>query len=166
MSGSIWRSGAILAFVGPLLGLTIVLGFVLASGATARTDMSLMDQLLAMLTFAPMLLIGAYVVGAPGAFAVGVTIELLSRRAVPKLGTVAASVLLGAAISLLMITGLDEFVLPHPHGDATPLLGLQTRLAIAGVGALSAAICVSFFLWRFHGRRACAALIVPEGFER
>jgi len=166
MSGSIWRSGAILAFVGPLLGLTIVLGFVLASGATARTDMSLMDQLLAMLTFAPMLLIGAYVVGAPGAFAVGVTIELLSRRAVPKLGTVAASVLLGAAISLLTISALDEFALPHPHGDATPLLGLQTRLGVAGVGAVSAAICVFFFLWRFHRRRACVAPIVSKRSER
>jgi hypothetical protein len=166
MSRSIWRSGAIFALVGPLLGLTIALSFVLASGVTARTDMSLIDQGLAMLTFAPMLLVGAYVVGAPGAFAVGVTIELLSRRAVHKLGMVAASVLLGAAISLLMISALDEFVLPHPHGDATPLLGLQTRLGIAGVGALSAAICVFFFLWRFHRRRASVASIVPERSER
>jgi hypothetical protein len=166
MSRSIWRSGAIFVAVGPLLGLTIALSLVLASGVTARTDMSLMDQLLTMLTFAPMLVIGAYVVGAPGAFAVGVITELLSRRATHKGWMVAASVFIGAAISMLMIFALDEFVLPHPHGDAAPLLGFQMWLATAGIGGLSAAICVFFFLWRFDRRPTRAALAVPEASER
>jgi hypothetical protein len=138
----------VFALVGPLLGLTIALILVVASGDIARTDMSLIDQLLAMLSFVPMLLIGAYVVGAPGAFAVGVIMAYASRRAVNKAWLAAANVIIGAAISMLMIFGLDEFVLPHPHGDATPLLGFQMWLTIAGVGAVSAAICTFFFLWR------------------
>ena len=61
---------------------------------------------------------------------------------------------------------LDEFVLPHPHGDAAPLLGFQMWLATAGIGGLSAAICVFFFLWRFYRRTTSAALAVPEASER
>jgi hypothetical protein len=69
---SLWRWGVAFALVGPLIGLALLLALVSASGAIARTDMSTLDQALAMLTFAPMLLIGAYAVGAPGAFAAGV----------------------------------------------------------------------------------------------
>jgi hypothetical protein len=67
---------------------------------------------------------------------------------------------------MLMIFALDEFVLPHPHGDAAPLLGFQMWLATAGIGGLSAAICVFFFLWRFYRRTTSAALAVPEASER
>jgi hypothetical protein len=135
----------------------MTLCLVLASGELARTDMSLLDQGLAILSFAPMLLIGAYIVGAPGAFAVGAVLAYGYKRAFHKGATVAASVFVGAAISMLMISGLDEWVLPHPHGDAAPLLGLQTRLAVAGVGAVSAAICSVFSLWRLHRRSPYAA---------
>jgi hypothetical protein len=56
-----------------------------------------------------------------------------------------------------MIFALDEFVLPHPHGDSAPLLGLQMWLAAAGIGAASATICSFFFLWRRDRRAASVA---------
>jgi hypothetical protein len=159
MSQSPWRSGVMFALVGPLVGLAIFLGLAAASGAIARTDMSLLDQALAMSSLAPMLLIGAYAVGAPGAFAVGVLMAHATQRGVHKAGSVAASLVIGAGISMLMIFALDEFVLPHPHGDSAPLLGLQMWLVTAGIGAASAAICSFFFLWRRDRR---AAFVVPE----
>jgi hypothetical protein len=148
MSRSLWRSGLAFALVGPLIGLAFFLGLVAASGAIARTDLSLLDQALAMLTFVPMLLIGAYAIGAPAAFAVGVVVAHAAGRGVRKTGSFGASLVVGAAVSLLMAFSLDEFVLPHPHDDSTPLLGPQMWLAAAGIGAASAAICSSFFLWR------------------
>ena len=148
MSRSPWPSGLAFALVGPLIGLALFLGLVAASGAIARTDLSLLDQALAMLTFVPMLLIGAYAIGAPAAFAVGVVMALAARRGVHKAASVAASLVVGAAISMLMAFSLDEFVLPRPHGDATPWLGPQMWLAAAGIGAAAAAICGFFFLWR------------------
>jgi hypothetical protein len=148
MSRSPWRSGLAFALVGPLVGLTIFVGMAAASGDIARTDMSLLEQALAMLTFVPMLLIGAYAIGAPAAFAVGVVMAHAARRGVHKAASVAASLVVGAAISMLMIFTLDECVLPRPHGDSTPLLGPQMWLAVAGIGAASAAICSFFFLWR------------------
>jgi len=151
MSRSPWRSGVAFALVGPLVGLAIFLSLAAASGAIARTDMSLLDQALAMSSLAPMLLIGAYAVGAPGAFAVGVLMAHATGRGVHKAASVAASLVVGAGISMLMIFALDEFALPHPHGDLAPLLGLQMWLATAGIGAASAAICSFFFLWRRRG---------------
>jgi hypothetical protein len=156
MSRSLWRSGLAFALVGPLIGLAFFLGLVAASGAIARTDMSVFEQALAMLTFVPMLLIGAYSIGAPAAFAVGVVMAHATRRGVRKAASVAASLAVGAAISMLMAFSLDELVLPRPHGDSTPLLGPQMWLAAAGIGAASAAICSFFFLWR--DRRAAFAI--------
>ena len=121
---------------------------VVASGDIARTDMSLIDQALAFMTFAPMLFIAAYVIGAPAAFAVGAATQALSARAVPRSAIVAATVVIGAAISMLITFGLDEFALPHPHGDAAPLLGLHIGLVVAGIGGVSAAICSGALLWR------------------
>jgi hypothetical protein len=153
MSRSPWRSGLAFALVGPLVGLAIFVGLAAASGDIARTDMSLLAQALAMSSLAPMLLIGAYAVGAPGAFAVGALMAHASGRGVHRAKSVAASLAVGAGISTLMIFALDEFVLPRPHGDSTPLLGSQMWLAVAGVGGASAAICSVFFLWR-RARRA------------
>jgi hypothetical protein len=71
-----------------------------------------------------------------------------SRRGLRKTTSLAACLVIGAAISMLMAFALDELVLPRPHGDSTPLLGPQMWFAAAGIGAVSAAICSIFFLWR------------------
>lgn len=148
MAQSPWRTGLAFALIGPLLGLGFALTLVTASGAIARTDLSMLDQALAMLTFVPMLLIAAYVIGAPAAFAVGATTQALIRRGVNEGAIIAASVAIGAAISMLLTCGLDEFVLPHPHGDAAPLLGLQMWLTVGGIGGVAAAVCSIAILWR------------------
>jgi hypothetical protein len=145
MSRSIWKSAAWFALIGPLVGAAVALCLLLASFVYyvffARDEYtSLAENFLALLADALIILFAAYPIGGPGAFAAGATMELLSRRA-DRRGSSAAALLVGAAISMLVVYGLDEFVLPHPHGDAAPAFGPTIWLLAGGVGGLSAAIC-------------------------
>ncbi len=101
---------------------------------------SLTENFLALLADALIILAAAYPIGGPGAFAAGATMEIVSRRA-HRSASIAAALVIGAAISMLVVYGVDEYVLPHPHGDAAPAFGASIWLLAGAVGGLSAGIC-------------------------
>jgi hypothetical protein len=149
MSRSIWKSCLCFALVGPAVGATMVLCLIAANFAFHDfIDMPPTEQSLTLLAYAAILFIGGYIVGGPAALATGTVAEIMSRRAFGERWIVAANILVGAAISMATIYGLDEYVLPHPHGDAAPGLGPHIWLLTAAVGALSAAICTFVFMRR------------------
>ncbi|MBR0827885.1 hypothetical protein JQ596_20340 [Bradyrhizobium manausense] len=144
------RSAVWFALVGPAVGFAMMFAVSLARLSwqivMRRSDAVLLDDSLAstalgFVTVIPVLLIGAYVVGAPAAFAVGAATRLMSDRAVSTLWIVAASLLIGAGISMATIYGLDEFVIPHPHLDSAPMFGPRMWVIVGAVGAASAVMC-------------------------
>lgn len=144
------RSAVWFALVGPAVGFAMMFAVTLAGISwqivTRRSDAVLLDgslvsTALGFLTVIPVLLIGAYVVGAPAAFAVGAATRWMSNRAFSKLWIVAASLVIGAGISMATIYWLDEFVIPHPHLDSAPMFGPRMWVIVGGVGAASAVMC-------------------------
>ncbi|WP_158817313.1 hypothetical protein [Methylocapsa sp. S129] len=153
MSRSIWKSAVWFAFVGPPVGAAIAVGLLLASVAFREFfeqdhRISLMEMVPALLVDAAIIFAAAYPIGGPAAFGAGAAIEIMSKRAFGRASCIAASILIGAALSTLIVYGLDEYVLPHPHGDAAAGFGPHIWLSVGGVGALSAAICSYVFLRR------------------
>jgi len=114
---------------------------VMRSSDAVLPNGSLVSTALGVLTLIPVLLIGAYVVGAPAAFAVGAATRWMSNRAFSKSWIVAASLLIRAGISMATIYWLDEFVIPHPHLGSAPMFGPRMWVIVGGVGAASAVMC-------------------------
>src|SRR6476660_7076520 len=76
---------------------------VMRSSDAVLPNGSLVSTALGVLTLIPVLLIGAYVVGAPAAFAVGAATRWMSNRAFSKSCIVVANLLIGAGISMATI---------------------------------------------------------------
>lgn len=151
ISRAVWKSALRFALIGPLVGLAIGLCLVLANIARlivlghaqeiAPPDGSSAYILPELLLFVPAILAAVYVVGAPGAFAAGATMQIMRERSFATVWIVAANALIGFAVSFLTFYVVDEYVLPHPHLDLAPQFGPSMCLAIGAVGALSATIC-------------------------
>ena len=88
---------------------------------------------------------GAYIVGAPAAFAVGAAMQAMRERGVKMMPWLLfTNLLLGSALSAMTICGLDLYILPHPHLDAAPMFGERVWFAVAGIGGGAAIICTLF----------------------
>jgi hypothetical protein len=139
------------ALVGPLVGLAIGVCLVLANIARlivlghaqgiAPPDGSSLYILPELLLLVPAILAAVYVVGAPGAFAAGATMQIMRERSFATVWIVAANALIGFAVSFLTLYVVDEYILPHPHLGPEPQFGSSICVAIGAVGALSATIC-------------------------
>jgi len=153
-SKAVWKSALLFALAGPLVGLAILVAFVcvkLAVNGLLGTDPPPPGALWSFVHDAlfnlPFILRDAYVVGGAAAFAAGAILQAMAGRDVPRPWTVAATVLVGAAISTLTIRELDLHVLPHHMGDPAPLLEADMWYFIGCIGAVSALICT---LWRLR----------------
>jgi hypothetical protein len=141
----IWKSGLGLAIVGPLIGYGL-LAIALGVTALGHRDEAPPDEpsFFLLLTLLLLALLGAYLIGAPAAFAVGATKEAMRRRGCTMPWILLVNLVLGSALSGTAMFVLDMHMLPHPHLDAAPLFGRGMWLTAAAIGAVAAVICTLF----------------------
>ena len=152
MAGSVWKASLQFTLVGPMVGLAIALGILAMNGALAiffwRAAPSPPHCCLPWRPLSSWSRRLCHIVGAPAAVRGwgdnGLHVGLGRDHATDSLWPTFWSP--GWISPADEIYGLDEFVVPHPHLGASPLLGPSIwLLPVAAIGSAAAVICVLLF---------------------